>query len=130
MCIRDRPYGFLLVLVLTLSGALAGMAGGVEVSATFGRLQPNLATGYGCTAIVVAWLSRLRLSSIAFFSFFLAGLRVGVENIQLEMQVPAAFGGILEGFILLCVLAGQFFYGYRLERRAAESAPRPRREEA
>ncbi len=124
------PYGFLLVLVLTLSGALAGMAGGVEVSATFGRLQPNLATGYGYTAIVVAWLSRLRLSSIAFFSFFLAGLRVGVENIQLEMQVPAAFGGILEGLILLCVLAGQFFYGYRLERRAAESAPRPRREEA
>lgn len=118
------PYGFLLVLVLTLSGALAGMAGGVEVSATFGRLQPNLATGYGYTAIVVAWLSRLRISSIAFFSFFLAGLRVGVENIQLELQVPAAFGDILEGFILLCVLAGQFFYLYRLERRGT-AAVRP-----
>lgn len=124
------PYGFLLVLVLTLSGALAGMAGCVEVSATFGRLQPNLATGYGYTAIVVAWLSRLRLTSIAFFSFFLAGLRVGVENIQLELQVPAAFGGILEGFILLCVLAGQFFYSYRLERRTPDAAPRPQGEGA
>ena len=107
-------YGFLLVFVLTLSGALAGLAGCVEVSATFNRLQPNLCTGYGYTAIVVAWLSRLRISSIAFFSFFLAGLKVGVENLQMELQVPAAFGGILEGFILLCVLAGQFFHHYRL----------------
>lgn len=109
-------YGFLLVFVLTLSGALAGLAGCVEVSATFNRLQPNLCTGYGYTAIVVAWLSRLRISSIAFFSFFLAGLKVGVENLQIELQVPAAFGGILEGFILLCVLAGQFFHHYRLVR--------------
>jgi len=110
------PYGFLLLFVLVVSGALAGMASCVEVSATFGRLQPNLATGYGYTAIVVAWLSRLRISSIAFFAFFLAGLRVGVENIQLELQVPAAFGGILEGSILLCVLAGQFFRTWRLAR--------------
>jgi simple sugar transport system permease protein len=64
----------------------------------------------------VAWLSRLRISSVAFFAFFLAGLRVGMENLQIEMQVPAAFGGILEGMILLCVLAGQFFYLYRPER--------------
>ena len=104
------------MVVLALSGALAGLAGCVEVSATFNRLQPNLCTGYGYTAIVVAWLSRLRISSIAFFSFFLAGLKVGVENLQIELQVPAAFGGILEGFILLCVLAGQFFHLYRLTR--------------
>lgn len=114
------PYGFLLLFVLTLSGALAGLAGCVEVSSTFNRLQPNLCTGYGYTAIVVAWLSRLRISSIAFFSFFLAGLKVGVENLQIELQVPAAFGGILEGFILLCVLAGQFFHHYRLVRAGAQ----------
>lgn len=106
------PYGFLLVLVLAVSGALAGIAGCVEVSATFNRLQPNVATGYGYTAIVVAWLSRLRISSIVLFSFLLAGLRVGVENLQLLMQVPAAFGGIMEGLILLAVLAGQFFHTY------------------
>ncbi len=110
------PYGFLLLLVMTLSGALAGIAGCVEVSGTFNRLQPNIATGYGYTAIVVAWLSRLRISSIVLFSFLLAGLRVGVENLQLFMQVPAAFGGIMEGLILLAVLAGQFFHTYSLRR--------------
>ncbi len=117
------PYGFLLVFVLALSGAFAGIAGGVEVSATFQRLQPTFCTGYGYTAIVVAWLSQLKIHHIAFFAFFLAGIRVGVENMQLEMQVPAAFGGILEGLILLTVLAGQFFYTYKLEWVRKEQMP-------
>lgn len=111
------PYGLLLVLVLVLSGAMAGMAGSVEVSATFNRLQPSVCTGYGYTAIVVAWLSRLRITSITLFSFLLAGLRVGSENLQLMHEVPAAFAGIMEGLILLAVLAGQFFYTYSLRKR-------------
>lgn len=114
------PYGWLVMLVMALSGALAGLAGWVEVSATFNRLQPNIATGYGYTAIVVAWISRLRIASIVLFSFLLAGLRVGVESLQLFMQLPAAFGGIMEGLILLAVLAGQFFHTY-----AVHSSPAP-----
>jgi len=55
--------------------------------------------------------------SIGVASILLAGLRVGVENLQLDLQVPAAFGGILEGLILLTVLAGGFFTYYRFERR-------------
>jgi simple sugar transport system permease protein len=122
------PYGALVILVMVMCGVLAGWAGGLEASATLNRLQPSIMAGYGYTAIVVAWLARLRITSIAFFSFVLAGLRVGVENLQLELQVPAAFGGIMEGSILLSVLAGQFFQYYRL-RRAAPPAP-PRQEEA
>ena len=73
--------------------------------------------GYGYTAIVVAWLARLSPASIAAASLLLAGLRVGVENLQLEMQVPAAFGGIMEGVLLLTVLAGGFFVRYRVRWR-------------
>lgn len=112
------PYGSLVVLVLVLCGALAGWAGVLETSTTLHRLQSNVVAGYGFTAIVVAWLARLRISTIAVFSFLLAGLRVGVENLQLELQVPAAFGGIIEGFILLTVLAGQFFVWFKLQRRS------------
>ena len=66
------------------------------------------------SAIVVAWLSRLNPLNIAVSSFLLAGLRVGVENLQLDLQVPAAFGGIIEGMILLTVSAGSFFISYRI----------------
>ncbi len=111
------PYGFLVGFVMTVSGALAGLAGCVETSAVLGRLQPSLMAGYGYTAIVVAWLARLEPLPIALASFLLAVLRVGVENLQLEMQIPAAYGSIMEGLILLSVLAGQFFLTYRLGRR-------------
>ncbi|MBW2658782.1 MAG: ABC transporter permease [Deltaproteobacteria bacterium] len=110
------PYDRLVVLVMVLSGALAGWAGFLEASATVNRLQPSIIVGYGYTAIVVAWLARLHPLSIGIASFLLAGLRVGVENLQLDLQVPAAFGGIIEGLILLTVLAGGLFTHYRIVR--------------
>lgn len=111
------PYDRLVVLVMVMSGAFAGWAGFLEASATINRLQPSIMVGYGYTAIVVAWLARLNPLSIGIASFLLAGLRVGVENMQLDLQVPAAFGGIIEGLILLSVLAGGLFTTYRIERR-------------
>jgi simple sugar transport system permease protein len=111
------PYGRLVALVMILSGGLAGWAGFVEASATVGRLQPSIMVGYGYTAIVVAWLARLNPLSIGIAAFLLAGLRVGVENLQLELGVPAAFGQIIEGMILLTVLAGNFFNDYRVQLR-------------
>ncbi|KAB2890399.1 MAG: ABC transporter permease [Desulfobulbaceae bacterium] len=113
------PYDRLVVLVMVISGALAGWAGFLEASATINRLQPTIMVGYGYTAIVVAWLARLNPLAIGVASFLLAGLRVGVENLQLDLQVPAAFGGILEGLILLTVLAGGFFNLYRFSVRRA-----------
>lgn len=107
------PYDRLVMLVMVLSGALAGWAGFLEVSATVNRLEPSIMVGYGYTAIVVAWLARLNPLFIGVASLLLAGLRVGVEQLQLDFQVPAAFGQIMEGLILLTVLAGGFFVNYR-----------------
>lgn len=114
------PYSALVVLVMAISGALAGWAGFLEVSASVHRLQPSIMTGYGFTAIVVAWLARLNPAGIALTSFLLAGLRAGVENLQLDLQIPASFGVILEGLMLMTVLAGGFFLSHRIvfRRRA------------
>jgi simple sugar transport system permease protein len=101
---------------MAASGAFAGLAGFLETSAVVGRLQPSVLSGYGYTAIVVAWIAQLRTSWIGLASLLLAGLRVGAENLQLELQVPAAFAGITEGMLLLVVLAGQFFRHYSFVR--------------
>lgn len=111
------PYSRLVILAMVLSGVLAGWAGFLEASATINRLQPGIIVGYGYTAIVVAWLARLNPIYIGVASFLLAGLRVGLENLQLDLQVPAAFGGIMEGLILLTVLSGSFFIDYRIRLR-------------
>ncbi len=110
------PYALLILLVFCLCGALAAVAGGIETSAILKKLRPNVTVGYGYTAIVVAWLAGLRFSRIAFFSFLLAGLRVGVEFFQDDMQVPSNFAEVLEGCVLLTVLAFQFFDTYSLRR--------------
>jgi len=110
-------YHRLVILVMVLSGMLAGWAGFLEASANLNRLQPSIMVGYGYTAIVVAWLARLNPLSIAVASVLLAGLRVGLESLQLDLQVPAAFGEIMEGLILLTVLASGFIIRYRVELR-------------
>ncbi len=115
------PYDRLVMLVMVLSGALAGWAGFLEASSTVNRLQPSIMSGYGYTAIVVAWLARLNPFFIGIAAFMLAGLRVGVESLQLDLQVPAAFGGIIEGLILLTVLAGGLFSQYRFAVRRGTS---------
>ncbi len=108
------PYDRLVLLAMVLSGLLAGWAGFLETSAGLNRLQPSVMAGYGYTAIVVAWLAQLNPLLIGAASFLLAGLRVGLEILQLDLQVPAAFGAIIEGLLLISVLAGGFFNRYRL----------------
>jgi simple sugar transport system permease protein len=110
-------YDRLVALVMVLSGLMAGLAGFLEASANMNRLQPSIVAGYGYTAIVVAWLSSLNPVFIAIGSFLLAGLRVGLEALQLDYQVPAAFGQIMEGLILITVLAGGFFSRYQVKIR-------------
>jgi simple sugar transport system permease protein len=116
------PYNGLVVMVLVFSGALAGWAGFLEASSSLNRLEPSIMAGYGYTAIVVAWLARLNPLAIAVASFLLAGLRVGVEGIQLDLQVPAAFGGVMEGLILLTILAGSFFQHYTLSLKQSHTS--------
>lgn len=112
------PYDRLVLLVMVLGGMLSGWAAFLEASANLNRLQPSIMAGYGYTAIVVAWLAKLNPLAIGVASFLLAGFRVGLETLQLDLQVPAAFGQVIEGSVLLCVLASDFFSRYRLELRS------------
>lgn len=107
-------YAGLVLLSMFFSGFLAGLAGFVEVS-NLNRLQGSVVVGYGYTAIIIAWLAELSPWQIGLFSLILAGFRVGVENLQLEMQVPAAFSLVIQGFLLLTVLIVSFFKTYKLK---------------
>jgi simple sugar transport system permease protein len=117
-------YNRLVLLVMFLCGALAGLAGFQECSANLERLEPNIVMGYGYTAVVVAWLAKLRIMRIALFTLVLAGLRFGVENIEQDLQISHAFANTLEGIILITVLAGQLFNDYKISRKGGPAASR------
>ncbi len=103
-----------IILVMLLSGGLAGLAGMSEVSGISYRLQQGLAVGYGFTGIIVAWLAKLNPWGIILVSILLAALFVGGDQLQISMGLPASVALVLQGAILIFVLGGDIFTRYRL----------------
>ena len=99
--------------VMLLSGAVCGLAGMAEVGGIVGRLQPNLSPGYGYTAIIVAWLSKLNPAAILVVSVLFGALQVGGFFVQ-TMGVPASVASMLQGAVLFFVVGGEFLTQYRL----------------
>ena len=105
-----------ILLVMLISGGIAGIAGMAEVSGINQRLQPNFAPGYGYTAIIVAWLARLNPFAMIVVSFLLGGLLVGGYNMQ-SVGLPSAVVSMLQGSILFFVLGGEILTRYRIKIR-------------
>ncbi|MDU4960123.1 MAG: ABC transporter permease [Sporomusaceae bacterium] len=100
-------------LVMLASGALCGLAGMAEVSGIVGRLQAGISPGYGFTAIIVAYLSRMNPLAIGVVSLLFGGLQVGGYYIQ-TFGVSATVSAMLQGAILFFVAGGEVFTRYRL----------------
>jgi len=102
-----------IVLALLFSGALAGLAGACEVTGISHRLQQGLSIGYGFTAIIVAWMAQLNPIAVLLVALLMASLLVGGDQVQIMMHLPSAVGQVLQGLILVPMLAGALFTEYR-----------------
>lgn len=104
------------LLVMALSGGLAGLAGVGEVAGIHYRLRypAGISPGYGFTAIIVAWLARLNPLASLVSAFLLGGLLVGGDAIQVALGLPAATIYVFNGLILLFVISGDLLTRYRI----------------
>jgi len=109
-------YVKVVVLVMAISGGLAGMAGVGEVAGIHYRLRypQGISPGYGYTAIIVAWLGRLNPYATVLASLLLGGLLVGGDAIQVSLGLPVATINIFNGLILFFILAGDILTRYRI----------------
>ena len=103
-----------IIIAMIISGALAGLAGMVQVSGIIHLLQIKINPDYGYTAIIVAWLAYLDPIVAAFFAVFLGGLASGAYQIQITMQVPFGIVGVIESAILFVLIGSEIFMKYRL----------------
>lgn len=103
-----------ILIVMFISGALAGLAGMGEVAGVNHRLIHGISTDYGYTAIIIAWLSRLNPIVIVLVSFLFGGLLVGGYSVQLA-GLSASTALMIQGSILFFVLAGEFFTRYKMK---------------
>lgn len=115
-----------IVVVLLISGGLAGMAGASEIGARAYALDPNgLAINLGYTGIVVAALARTNPFAVGLVALLLGGLQnagVSLQSLGGE-RVPIAVTQMLQGAILLFALGGEIFRRNRLVvRRQAQGA--------
>jgi general nucleoside transport system permease protein len=115
----------LVIFTFAISGALAGLAGIIEVAGPIGHLQPGISPGYGFTAIIVAFLGRLNPVGILIAGLFLALTFIGGEEAQISMKVPLDLTKVFQGILLFYVLAcdSLIIYRVRLLRTAQKSAP-------
>ena len=89
-----------------LSGALAGLAGGIELTGVTFALYENLSPGYGFTAIAVALLARLDPLAVIVTAVLFGGLESGALAMQREAGIPSATVSVVEGALILFALAG------------------------
>ncbi|MBQ8508000.1 MAG: ABC transporter permease [Clostridia bacterium] len=105
------------VLTVIIGGGLCGLAGMIQAAGIERTLNDQLASGSLCfTAIVVAWLAKLNPIAIVPAGFAFAVLLQGGSYIQSALQVPSTAAEIVQGIILLFVLASEFFISYKFQR--------------
>lgn len=105
------PVTRMIVLSMGISGALAGLAGMGEVTGVQYRLLGNFAPGYGTTAIAVALLGKLSPAGVVLAGLFFAALRTGSDTMQRWVGAPASLAYVLQGMVVVLVLAGEYFRG-------------------
>jgi general nucleoside transport system permease protein len=103
-----------ILFTMVVGGALAGLAGIVECSATFGQLTPNFPLNYGFTAIIVAFLGRLNPVGVLLAGLALAVSYIGADIAQTASKLPQPATGLVQAMMLFFLLAVDVLVAYRV----------------
>jgi simple sugar transport system permease protein len=103
--------------VFLLSGAFAGLAGGLYVAGPVGALDPrSLDLGLGFTGIIVAALARLNPVAVIPVAILMGALNNAGPSLQ-SIGVPPEIVTMLQGAILIFAVGGEFFIANRVRPR-------------
>jgi simple sugar transport system permease protein len=105
------------VLVAMLSGALAGLAGAIEVAGRTSYVTLDMSPGYGYSGIVIAMLAALHPLGVVLASIFVAGILVGADSMSRAIGVPTYIADVIVAASLLSVLVATLLTQYRVRLR-------------
>ena len=94
-----------LARAMAISGAAAGLAGGIELLGVTHRLFERFASGYGYAGIAVALLAQLHPLAILVSAFFFAALATGAGDLQRTANISAAVATFGQAVVILSLLA-------------------------
>ena len=102
------------VLAAMLSGALAGLAGAIEVAGRTSYVTLDMSPGYGYTGIVIAMLAALHPLAVVAASVFVAGMLVGADSMSRAVGVPTFIADVIVAASLIAVLVATLLTQYRV----------------
>ncbi len=87
-----------------IGGALAGLAGAMQVAAVYHRLIPSISSGYGYLGLMVAMLINYQAIWAIPVALFFAALNIGSIQLPIVMKLDSSLAGVLQGTLVLFVL--------------------------
>jgi simple sugar transport system permease protein len=96
---------FLMILTMSLAGALAGLAGAVVVLGVTHLMTPSFGTTVGFDSIAVALLGRTNPIGIVMAALLFGALRAGAPLMQIQAGIPPELIDVLQAMILLFLVA-------------------------
>ena len=105
-------------ILADLDAAIAGLAGFAQIGGIIHRVQADMPNGAGYTGIVIAYLAGLNPLNVVIVAILFGALQISAVAVQVS-GVPSQIATMIQGSIMLFVIAGSFFNRYRLVRRQA-----------
>lgn len=105
-----------------ISGGLCGIVGMFQTTGVSGTLSTEITAGLGFTAIIVAWLSGLKVPFIVLNAFAFAVLLQGASYIQTAFQISGSVAEMIQAIILFFILASEFMIHYQIVSDQKEMA--------
>ncbi|SEG75294.1 ABC transporter permease [Marinobacterium lutimaris] len=121
------PVTATITLMILLSGALAGLAGGLIVIGVEHRLTQTIGINTTFSGIVIAFIARFNPLAVLPTAIVLAGIYNAGGTLKVFYGIPDAIVVLIQGMVLLTLLMVQFFSSYRVSllRQSAQQPGQP-----
>jgi general nucleoside transport system permease protein len=106
----------IILVVMLLSGAISGLAGGVEILGVHHKLIYGFSNSFGFTGILIALLGRLHPLGVILASLFFGALRNGSVALQIYSNISRELVTLLIGLIIIMLLLWEALFKYRIRR--------------
>lgn len=115
-CKIDKNY----MIVMLLTGALAGLAGGLVVMAGPHRFLKGLGANYAWDGIMIAMVANNGIIATLLYGLFFAVLQTGALGMELITNVPSEFIMVLQAVMVLIVVAGRGYFDILANKLAVQ----------